>query len=29
MTDQLNPRFRFDAYIVGTANRLAVTAARE
>lgn len=28
MTDQLNPRFRFDAYIVGTANRLAVTAAR-
>ncbi len=28
MTDQLNPRFRFDVYIVGTANRLAVTAAR-
>lgn len=28
MTDQLNPRFRFDAYIVGTANRLAVTAAK-
>ena len=28
MTDQLNPRFRFDAYVVGTANRLAVTAAK-
>ena len=28
MTDQLNPRFRFDVYIVGAANRLAVTAAR-
>lgn len=28
MTDTLNPRFRFDAYIVGTANRLAVTAAK-
>ncbi len=28
MTDQLNPRFRFDAYIVGAANRLAVTAAK-
>jgi len=28
MTDTLNPRFRFDAYVVGTANRLAVTAAK-
>lgn len=28
MTDQLNPRFRFDTYVVGAANRLAVTAAR-
>ncbi|MFI5234153.1 MAG: DnaA ATPase domain-containing protein [Gemmatimonadales bacterium] len=28
MTDQLNPRFRFDSYVVGAANRLAVTAAR-
>ena len=28
MTDQLNPRFRFDAYVVGTANRLAATAAK-
>ncbi|MGH7732735.1 MAG: DnaA ATPase domain-containing protein, partial [Gemmatimonadales bacterium] len=28
MTDQLNPRFRLDSYVVGAANRLAVTAAR-
>ncbi len=28
MTDQLNPRFRFDAYVVGAANRLVVTAAK-
>jgi chromosomal replication initiation ATPase DnaA len=28
MTDQLNPRFRLDSYVVGSANRLAVTAAR-
>lgn len=28
MTTRLNPRYRFDAYVVGAANRLAVTAAR-
>ena len=28
MSDQLNPRFRFESYVVGGANRLAVTAAR-
>ena len=28
MSTRLNPRYRFDAYIVGAANRLAVTAAR-
>ena len=25
---RLNPRHRFDSYVVGSANRLAVTAAR-
>lgn len=28
MSIRLNPRYRFDAYVVGAANRLAVTAAR-
>lgn len=28
MTIRLNPRYRFDGYVVGSANRLAVTAAR-
>ena len=28
MSTRLNPRYRFDAYVVGAANRLAVTAAR-
>lgn len=28
MSTRLNPRYKFDAYVVGAANRLAVTAAR-
>ena len=28
MTVTLNPLYRFDTYVVGSANRLAVTAAR-